>query len=337
MSCPVAVTETTLEAVAAQINQAHSEAQAYAAKAVERALVAGDLLIEAKSRVKHGEFIPWCKQHCPAISQRTIQDYMRVARELPIEKRSAAYLPSVREALRVVAGEEREPPALEHQPEIIPPLWETQTPEQNAAWCADGDLLGVACVWMDAEGIAIADIANRLGVTVDAVSAMIDPIIPDDISYAIAEVPSGVDQEVMELWNRCVKQANRNLTYLQSINYRDAAQTATCCKNADMANRLSGIAEMHNGRYQRTLKDDDDLVKVMAFRLTTVARRPQIEKLLPAVWMELGMAALVTDCFKSKWLKQFAVAMQVYEHCNKDKHDEYFFNKPFHLAAIGGL
>ena len=96
---------TPLEAVAAQINQAHADAQAYASKAVERALVAGDLLNQVKAELKHGEFGAWCKQHCPAISTRTIQDYMRVARELPVEIRSAAYL-SLREALRLVADPE---------------------------------------------------------------------------------------------------------------------------------------------------------------------------------------------------------------------------------------
>ena len=48
------------------------------------------------------------KEHCPAISIRTAQDYMKIARELPIEKRSAAFL-SVREALRLVSGEESAP------------------------------------------------------------------------------------------------------------------------------------------------------------------------------------------------------------------------------------
>ena len=93
-----------LEAVAAQINQAHADAQAYASKAVERALVAGDLLNTVKAQLKHGEFLPWCKEHCPAISQRTIQDYTRVARELPIEMRSAAHL-SLREALRTLTAD----------------------------------------------------------------------------------------------------------------------------------------------------------------------------------------------------------------------------------------
>ena len=89
------------------INVAHAEAQAYAGKAIERALEAGDLLLLAKSKVQYGLWQSWLKEHCPAISIRTAQDYMKVARELPIEKRSAAFL-TVREALRLVSGDEPE-------------------------------------------------------------------------------------------------------------------------------------------------------------------------------------------------------------------------------------
>ena len=107
----------SLATLATQINQAHADAQEHKAKAVERALTAGDLLNSVKAQLKHGEFLPWCKQHCPAISQRTIQDYTRVARELPIEMRSAAHL-SLREALRLVAGDSEDEP----EPEAAPML-----------------------------------------------------------------------------------------------------------------------------------------------------------------------------------------------------------------------
>lgn len=94
---------TDLVALATQINAAHEEAQTYASKAVERALVAGDLLLKAKAQCQHGQWLPWLRAHCPAISTRTIQNYMRVARELPAEKRTDAYL-SLNEVLRLVAG-----------------------------------------------------------------------------------------------------------------------------------------------------------------------------------------------------------------------------------------
>ena len=102
----VVLIETSIEVLISKINVAHAEAQAYASKAIERAIDAGDLLLLAKEKVKHGQWQSWLKEHCPAISIRTAQDYMRVARELPIEKRSAAFL-SVREALRLVSGDEQ--------------------------------------------------------------------------------------------------------------------------------------------------------------------------------------------------------------------------------------
>lgn len=101
MSSAILPIEPDLSALAAEINAAHRAAQEYASKAVERALQAGDLLIEAKSRLAHGEFGPWCKRHCPDISIRTIQNYMRVARELPVEKRTDAHL-GLNEALRTL-------------------------------------------------------------------------------------------------------------------------------------------------------------------------------------------------------------------------------------------
>lgn len=95
---------------AQRINAAHREAKEHAARAIERAIEAGDLLNEVKASLPHGQWLPWLSQHCPDISARTAQSYMRVARELPTEKRSAADL-SVREALRQL-----EAPS-EHKPE----------------------------------------------------------------------------------------------------------------------------------------------------------------------------------------------------------------------------
>jgi hypothetical protein len=100
MNAPVLI-DPTLDALAAEINAAHTEAQAFSSQAVERALVAGDLLNRVKTQLKHGEFSDWCKAHCPAIGQRRLQEYMRVARELPIEIRGGAYL-GLNEAIRLV-------------------------------------------------------------------------------------------------------------------------------------------------------------------------------------------------------------------------------------------
>ena len=117
--------DRSLESLAADINKAHSEAQAYASKAVERALLAGDLLIQAKARVQHGEFGDWCKVNLPNISPRQLQRYMRVARDLPVEKRLESFLPdSLAEALRLVAGDS--------EPEPSGDLWTTPTVYHDA-------------------------------------------------------------------------------------------------------------------------------------------------------------------------------------------------------------
>lgn len=97
----VSIAEIPLELLVARINLAHAEASAYAGKAIERALEAGDLLIQAKASIAHGEWQSWLRQHCPSISPRTVQNYMRIARELPAEKRTDAHL-TVNGALKML-------------------------------------------------------------------------------------------------------------------------------------------------------------------------------------------------------------------------------------------
>ncbi|MBI4693428.1 MAG: DUF3102 domain-containing protein [Gammaproteobacteria bacterium] len=73
---------STLVAIAHDINREHRAAHACASKAVEHARRAGELLLEAKANIVHGEWLPWLAAHVE-FSERTAQAYMRVARELP--------------------------------------------------------------------------------------------------------------------------------------------------------------------------------------------------------------------------------------------------------------
>jgi hypothetical protein len=115
MNAP-ALIEPTLAVLAAEINAAHVEAQAFSSQAVERALAAGDLLNHVKAQLKHGEFSDWCKAHCPDIGQRRLQEYMRVARELPAEIRGGAYL-GLNQAIRLVTPKQpAKKPAQKHLP-----------------------------------------------------------------------------------------------------------------------------------------------------------------------------------------------------------------------------
>jgi hypothetical protein len=79
-----------LRDLARRINQEHDSAKAAFTRGFEHALRAGELLLEAKAKVKHGEWLPWLKANC-SISQRTAQLYMRVVRERPqLEAKNAS-------------------------------------------------------------------------------------------------------------------------------------------------------------------------------------------------------------------------------------------------------
>ncbi len=70
--------DNQLPVLAAEIRKAHADVQDAAKTAAERAIEAGNALIEAKALVKHGEWLPWLREHC-ALPERTAQVYMKIA------------------------------------------------------------------------------------------------------------------------------------------------------------------------------------------------------------------------------------------------------------------
>jgi hypothetical protein len=48
-------------------------------KSIQAAIEAGKLLIQAKESVGHKKWLPWLKEHCQGISEKTAQNYMRLA------------------------------------------------------------------------------------------------------------------------------------------------------------------------------------------------------------------------------------------------------------------
>jgi hypothetical protein len=68
-----------LDALAAEIRDEVDAAEADFQSAVGHAIRAGELLIEAKAQVKHGEWHDWLGEHFPA-SVRTAQGYMRLVK-----------------------------------------------------------------------------------------------------------------------------------------------------------------------------------------------------------------------------------------------------------------
>ena len=89
--------QSMLEELAGRIDAAHERTLRSAKEMFNAAEVTlwnaarcGRYLIEAKSRLNHGEFIPFVDKHCH-FGKRTAQEYMRIARDSgAIQERSAA-------------------------------------------------------------------------------------------------------------------------------------------------------------------------------------------------------------------------------------------------------
>jgi hypothetical protein len=73
------VSSNCLPVLAAEFRRAHADVQDAVKTAADRAITAGQALIEAKSLIKHGEWLPWLREHC-ALAERTAQLYMKIAK-----------------------------------------------------------------------------------------------------------------------------------------------------------------------------------------------------------------------------------------------------------------
>jgi hypothetical protein len=71
--------ENRLPVLAAEIRKAHADVQEAAKTAAQRAIEAGQALIEAKALMGHGQWLPWLREHC-ALAERTAQLYMKIAK-----------------------------------------------------------------------------------------------------------------------------------------------------------------------------------------------------------------------------------------------------------------
>jgi hypothetical protein len=105
------MTDITLQAsnsladLAARIRQEHRAASDKMSEALLHAMAGGDLLIEAKALVQHGQWLPWLKDHVD-ISERTAQIYMRAAKnraEIEASKAQSTADLSLGEAVALLA------------------------------------------------------------------------------------------------------------------------------------------------------------------------------------------------------------------------------------------
>jgi len=92
--------------LATEINEAHTLAMQHAGAAVAQGIKVGQLLLEAKVAVPHGQWLPWLRASV-TFSERTAQSYMRIAHKSPPEIRNGAADLSLRAATRLIAGPRR--------------------------------------------------------------------------------------------------------------------------------------------------------------------------------------------------------------------------------------
>jgi hypothetical protein len=88
-----------LAAIRDELCQEVEQAERDWQSAVRHAIRAGELLTEAKSQVKHGEWLPWLEANFPG-SDRSARQYMRLARE----SARVADLPTIRDAVALLAN-----------------------------------------------------------------------------------------------------------------------------------------------------------------------------------------------------------------------------------------
>jgi hypothetical protein len=116
--------QDALASLAKQINTYHEAAETAYQDALSHAMACGDSLIEAKAKVKekvgHGNWLPWLRENCPVISERTVRLYMQLARNrATIEAKSATVADLRLSGSLKLLSPPREKPKAEPNPEII--------------------------------------------------------------------------------------------------------------------------------------------------------------------------------------------------------------------------
>lgn len=131
-----ALTTDRLQQIAETVKAEHAKIEGLFREGLSRAFEVGKLLNEAKELVKHGEWGSWIADNCQ-FSERTAQQYMRVASGLPELTKSATVADlTYREAVALLAEPKEETKTLTAAEQLEQELCE-QFPDFKA-WRAAG-------------------------------------------------------------------------------------------------------------------------------------------------------------------------------------------------------
>lgn len=120
----------TLRSLAIGVNREHDAAINGVRTGMTHARRCGVLLLEAKQRCRHGKWLSWLSRHCPNISRRSAQDYMRLARR---PKNVFKNISTIEGALSLLSA----PPDLTPDSNTQPPAFPPQTftpPRDSHSW-----------------------------------------------------------------------------------------------------------------------------------------------------------------------------------------------------------
>ena len=262
--------------LARAINAAHSEAKTYASKAVDRALVAGDLLLKAKAQCHHGQWLEWLKEHCPAISAKTASNWMRLAKEKH-QIGNVADL-TIRGALELLndAKPDTEIDPLESWLSGL--LTDSRFPIGSIGWLMD---IPPAVIFLDAIGWNQSAIAERLTIPEKTVSALLDPqpferpdLSPHELHPSLNYLTPVVDRCQREYhWHVAAQLADQRGFFCRNV-----SAIARKFNRSDLAERFAGMEQVyfregeraHNKipEWRKTTPDDlneADLLLIGAF------------------------------------------------------------------------
>ncbi|HEV3321205.1 MAG TPA: DUF3102 domain-containing protein [Solirubrobacteraceae bacterium] len=101
--------------LAREINTEHGHVETHKHKTIRHAVRCGELLLEMKQRVGHGNWLTWVEEHFEA-SERTARNYMEIAKSAAVADLSDST--TMRSALRALASQsESKAPKLEPKDE----------------------------------------------------------------------------------------------------------------------------------------------------------------------------------------------------------------------------
>lgn len=197
-----------LALLANEINAAHEKAKDAFKSSFEHAIHAGELLLLAKDKVEHGEWLPWLREHC-TVSERTAQLYMQVARERPaLESATVADL-----TLRGAAEQLAKPKADDPDDEPFDVHVFLESLSEISPDTPDDDLIEILRVLIDLRTQPVGNILDLSGLSLSEAQAAIGKI--HEVADHWADEVMGLFADRRIFWafiiNTRAKQASRDM------------------------------------------------------------------------------------------------------------------------------